>query len=148
MSNDIRDIFQRFRTALNEAENENSGEWYNNKQNGVPYTQQDEMLQTSMQTAKEQFGADFSNIKTQMFYYKSDDDITFSGEIPTLNDARFQFSYKSYPNGCYFWSGNGQIEITPEVVTKLSRMYGVYKNWVDELNNSEDRKPMTMRNEM
>lgn len=147
-SNDIRDTFKRFREALNEEQGQeqaNGGDWYNSKQNGVPYTQQDDLLQTSIQTAREQFGADFSRIKTPMFYYKSDDDITFSGEIPTLNDARFQFSYKAYPNGCYFWSGKGQIIITDEVVTKLSRMHGVYENWVKELNNAPDKKPMNLK---
>jgi len=78
MSNDIRDVFKRFRDALNETEE---------KQNGVPYTQQDEILQTSMQSATEAFGADFSSIKTPMFYYRQDGDITLSGIIPSLNDA-------------------------------------------------------------
>ena len=76
MKNDIRDTFTRFRKALNEAE-EQQGEWYNPKQNGVPYTQQDELLQSIMQTAKQQFGADFTNIKTPMYYYKDDGDVSF-----------------------------------------------------------------------
>ena len=143
--NDIRETFERFRKALNEAE-EGQTEWYNQKQNGVPYTQQDELLQTSMQSAKEQFGADFSNIKTPMFYYKEDDDVTFSGEIPGLNDSRFQFSFKGSP-GCYFWSGKDALPLDDDVLTKLSRIYGVYKNWKNELSNSADRKPMTMREE-
>ena len=102
MSNDIRDVFKRFRDALNETEE---------KQNGVPYTQQDEILQTSMQSAIEAFGADFSSIKTPMFYYRQDGDITLSGIIPSLNDAKFQFSYK---NGCNFWSGDGQVKLNDD----------------------------------
>ena len=102
MSNDIRDVFKRFRDALNETEE---------KQNGVPYTQQDEILQTSMQSATEAFGADFSSIKTPMFYYRQDGDITLSGIIPSLNDAKFQFSYK---NGCNFWSGDGQVKLNDD----------------------------------
>lgn len=135
MSNDIRDVFKRFRDALNETEE---------KQNGVPYTQQDEILQTSMQSATEAFGADFSSIKTPMFYYRQDGDITLSGIIPSLNDAKFQFSYK---NGCSFWSGDGQVKLNDENLTTITRMYGVYKNWKQEINGLSDKKPMNMKNE-
>lgn len=138
MNNDIRDTFKRFRQALSEAEE------HQEKQNGVPYTQQDEILQTSMQSAKEAFGADFSRLKTPMFYYREDDDITLSGEIPSLQNARFQFSYQ---NGCSFWSADGQVKIDKESVTKITRMYGVYENWKRELDNMTDRKPMNMKNE-
>ena len=134
-NNDIRDTFKRFRTALNEMEE---------RQNGVPYTQQDEILQSSMQSAKEAFGADFSRIKTPMFYYRSDGDITLSGEIPSLNDARFQFSYK---NGCSFWSVNNEVKIDKDSVMKITRMYGVYDNWKRELDAMTDKKPMNMKNE-
>lgn len=135
MSNDIRDVFKRFRDALNETEE---------KQNGVPYTQQDEILQTSMQSATEAFGADFSSIKTPMFYYRQDGDITLSGIIPSLNDAKFQFSYK---NGCSFWSGDGQVKLNDENLTTITRMYGVYKNWKQEINGLSDKKPMNMKTE-
>lgn len=139
MKNDIRETFERFRKALNEGD-----EWYSSKQNGVPYTQQDEILQTSIQSAKEAFGADFSRLKTPMFYYKEDDDITLSGEIPSLQNAKFQFSYQ---NGCSFWSADGQVKINEESVDKIAKMYGVFKNWKDELDSMTDRKPMSMKNE-
>ncbi|MBO6243924.1 MAG: hypothetical protein J6O41_05095 [Clostridia bacterium] len=135
MSNDIRDVFKRFRDALNETEE---------KQNGVPYTQQDEILQTSMQSATEAFGADFSSLKTPMFYHRQDGDVTLSGIIPSLNDAKFQFSYK---NGCSFWSGDGQVKLNDENLTTITRMYGVYKNWKQEINGLSDKKPMNMKNE-
>jgi hypothetical protein len=135
MRDDIRDVFNRFRKALNESEEQ---------QNGVPYTQQDEVLQTSMQTATEAFGADFSSLKTPMYYYRQDGDITLSGIIPSLDDSKFQFSYK---NGCNFWSGDGQVKINDENITKLSRMLGVYKNWKKELDSMTDKKPMNIKNE-
>jgi hypothetical protein len=138
--NDIRETFDRFRKALNESEN-------NEQRGGVPYTQQDELLQTSMQTAKEQFGADFTKIKTPMFYYKDDGDVTFSGEIPGLNNAAFQFRYKD-PSGCgvFFWT-KGQIILSDENVKKLQKINGVYKNWKQELATSEDIRPADLRNE-
>lgn len=141
--NDTRQIFENFRRALKESEENTPSQ----KQNGVPYTQQDELLQTSMQIAKEQFGADFSKIKTPMFYYKEDDDVTFSGEIPSLNNSKFQFSFKGYPSGCYFWSSKDAMILNDEVIKTLSRLYGVYKNWQKDLSTAEDRRPMNLRNE-
>lgn len=141
MKNDIRETFERFRKALNEAED-------NGKQNGVAYTQQDELLQTSMQSAKEQFGADFTDIKTPMFYYKEDGDVTFSCVVPSLNNAKVQYRYKDPSgNGCFFWSGNGSIILSDENLNKLSKIYGVYKNWKQELSTSEDIRPINLRNQ-
>lgn len=146
-NNDIRETFKRFRSALNENEQE-QGEWYNNKQGGIPYGQQDELLQNSMRTAKEQFGADFTNIKTPMFYYKEDGDVTFSGLIPGLNDAKFQFRLKDPSGmGCFFWSGKGSMMLSDENIQKLSRINGVFKNWKKDLNTAEDIKPTSYRDD-
>lgn len=142
-TDDIRNTFKRFRRALNESEEKK----VDDKRGGIPYSNQDELLQTSTQTAKEQFGADFTNIKTPMFYYKEDGDVTLSGEIPGLNNAKFQFRYKDPSgNGCYFWS-DGQIILSDENVKKLSKICGVYKNWKNDLSSSEDIRPSNMRNE-
>ena len=148
MKNDIRDTFTRFRKALNEAEEEH-GEWYNTKEGGIPYTQQDELLQSIMQTAKQQFGADFTNIKTPMFYYKEDGDVTFSCIIPSLNNAKLQYRYKD-PSGCgiFFWTdSNTAMMLSDENIQKLSKINGVYKNWKQELSTSEDIRPMGLKNE-
>lgn len=146
MKNDIRETFESFRKALNEIESKDEGT-KNTRQNGVPYTQQDELYQTSIETAKQQFGADFSKIKTPLIYYREDNDITLSGEIPSMKDAKFQFSFKANPDGCFFWSGNGQIVLTDDVLLKLKRMHGVYVNWVNEIGNPSDKKPMNMKDE-
>ena len=148
MKNDIRDTFTRFRKALHETE-EQHGEWYNSKEGGVPYTQQDELLQSIMQTAKQQFGADFTNIKTPMFYYKEDGDVTFSCIIPSLNNAKLQYRYKD-PSGCgiFFWTdSNTAMMLSDENIQKLSKINGVYKNWKQELSTSEDIRPMGLKNE-
>ena len=142
-NNDIRETFKRFREALNESEENN----VDDKKGGIPYNQQDEILQTSMQTAKQQFGADFTNIKTPMFYYKEDGDVTLSGEIPSLNNAKFQFRYKDPSgNGCYFWS-DGQIILSDENIKKLSKINGVFKNWKNDLSSAEDIRPTNMKDE-
>ena len=138
-NDDIRKTFERLRKALNESETE--------KQGGIPYTQQDELLQTTMQTAKEQFGGDFTDIKTPMFYYRQDGDVTFSCVIPSLNNSKVQFRYKDPSgNGCYFWSGDGSIMLTDENLNKLSKIWGVYKNWKQELSTAEDIRPISFKN--
>lgn len=138
-NDDIRKTFERLRKALNESETE--------KQGGIPYTQQDELLQTTMQTAKEQFGGDFTDIKTPMFYYRQDGDVTFSCVIPSLNNSKVQFRYKDPSgNGCYFWSGDGSIMLTDENLNKLSKIWGVYKNWKQELSTAEDIRPVSFKN--
>ena len=130
MNNDIRDVFNRFRKALNESEEQND-EWYNPKENGVPYSQQDELLQTSINSTREQFGADYSKIKHPMFYYKDDGDITLSGEIPTMNGAKF----------------HGEMIITDEIAMNFKKINGVYKNWKQEIDRMADKKPMGMNND-
>lgn len=142
--NDIRETFNRFRKALNEAENETNND--SNDKEGVPYTQQDELLQTSLQTAKEQFGADFTKSEHPMFYYKQDGDVTLSGEIPSLNNSVFQFRYKDPSGcGCFFWT-KGQIILSDENIKKLQKINGVYKNWKQELSTSEDIRPTELKN--
>lgn len=148
MKNDVRETFIRFRNALNETDGQQN-EWYNSKRGGVPYTQQDELLQSIMQTAKQQFGADFTNINTPMFYYKEDGDVTFSCIIPSLNNAKLQFRYKD-PSGCgiFFWTdSNTAMMLSDENIQKLSKINGVYKNWKQELSTSEDIRPMNLKAE-
>lgn len=141
---DIRETFKRFRAAINESDDQQT----NGKTDGVPYTNQDELLKNTMQTAKQQFGADFTNIKTPMFYYKEDGDVTFSCVIPSLNNARLQYRYKDPSgNGCFFWSGDGSMILSDENLRKLAKILGVYKNWKEELSATEDIRPVGLKNE-
>ncbi len=138
MNNDIRETFNRFRKALKEAEE---------KQNGVFYNEQDELYQTSMQSAKEQFGAVFPDNKKALIYYQDDGNVTLSGIIPSLNDIKFQFKYKSENgNGCFIWT-DGQMILSDENLNTLKKVYGVYKNWKIEISQMQDYKPMNLKNE-
>ena len=108
----------------------------------VPYTMQDQMMSSICDTCKQQFGADFANIKNPMLYHTADGDVTLSGEIPVMNNAKFQFRYKdSSGNGCYLWTE--PVQLTDESLRILSVMHGVFKNWQKELSTSEDIKPMS-----
>lgn len=116
------------------------------KTDAVPYSMQDEIMANITQTAKTQFGADFSQSKEPMLYYPKDGDVTLSGTISDMNDAKFQFRYKdSSGNGCYVWVS--PLQLTDEVIKKLSVINGVFKNWKNDLASAEDIKPMSLKNE-
>ena len=111
----------------------------------IPYTMQDELMSSITETCKTQFGASFSQSKNPMLYYPDSEDITLSGTISSLNDAKFQFRYKDANGGCYIWTE--PLLLNDDNVKTLSVIYGVYKNWKQELAGTEDIKPMSIRNE-
>ena len=137
---DIYESLDRLR-ALNEVDSSDNVQ--NNQQNSdtVPYTSQDTLMTNTLDSAKQEFGADFNKIKNPMLYYPKDGDITLSGIIPELNDAKFQFRYKVGDGaGCYVWS-NPYLPISDKTIQLLSKVNGVCKNWRDEISKSEDCKP-------
>lgn len=113
----------------------------------VPYTAQDTLMTNVLAAAKQEFGADFNTIKNPMLYYPEDGDITLSGVIPEMNDAKFQFRYKVGDGaGCYLWS-NPYLPISDKTIQTLSKVNGVCKNWRDEISKSEDSKPSNYRDD-
>ena len=98
-------------------------------------------MTNTLASAKQEFGADFNQIKNPMLYYPADGDITLSGVIPEMNDAKFQFRFKVGDGaGCYVWS-NPYLPISDKTIQLLSKVNGVCKNWRDEISKSEDCKP-------
>ena len=139
MSN-YNDVYESFR-LLREAENKNKED--NN--DAIPYSAQDTLMTNVLASAKQEFGADFNQIKNPMLYYPSDGDITLSGVIPEMNDAKFQFRYKVGDGaGCYVWS-NPYMPISDKTIQTLSKVNGVCKNWRDEISKSEDCRPSNYR---
>lgn len=126
--NDIRKI-------LNENEENNDA---------VPYTRDDQLMTSILDTAKSQLGVDFSKFKNPMLYYPNDNNVTLSGEIPALNELKFQFKLIDLSGGCYIW-GNPMV-LNKDNLTKLNRLYGIYENWKNELQTAEDIKPMSLKN--
>ena len=106
---------------------------------GVPYTDQDEIYKFSIEATRQQFGADYSKCRTPLLYDPKDGDVTLSGVIPSLDNAPFHYRFLE-ENGCYVWL-NG-LALSDEALTKLNRIYGVYKNWKKEIESSGDRKPI------
>lgn len=107
----------------------------------IPYSTQDTLMTNVLASCKQEFGADFNGIKNPMLYYPNDGDITLSGVIPEMNDAKFQFRYKVGDGaGCYVWS-NPYMPISDKTIQTLQKVNGVCKNWRDEISKSEDCKP-------
>lgn len=138
---DIKNIYEAFdkidiKGLTESLENENEDN------DGIPYSQGDEIMSNSMETCKTQFGADFSkhNDPCPMLYYPADGDVVLSGTVPSLNNAKFQFRFKDSSFGCYLWSNS--LVLNDDNIKKLSRINGVYKNWCQELETSEDIKPI------
>ena len=97
-----------------------------------------------IETCKKQFGADFENFKTPMLYYPEDGDVVLSGEIGSLNNAKFQFRLKDPTGeGCFIWTE--PIQLTETNINQLKIVYGVFKNWKTDLETAEDKKPMGMQ---
>lgn len=147
---DIRESIDSFRNVgkvlleFNERETQHDGK--DKEADAVPYTMQDELMANITQTAKTQFGADFSQSDTPMLYYPEDGDVVLSGVIGDMNNAKFQFRYKdSSGNGCYIWTE--PLQLTDETIRKLSIINGVYKNWKNDLASAEDIKPMDLKNQ-
>lgn len=140
--NSIRNLsVDKFVNTLNEASAPQGVE--HSDGDSVPYTSQDEIMTSILDTAKTQFGADFSQTDTPMRYYPADGDVTLSGKISDMNMS-FQFRYKdSSGNGCYIWIES--LQLTDDVIRKLSIIHGVFKNWKDDLSKAEDYKPVSMR---
>lgn len=134
---------------LNESESngeDSSDDKKKESKDAVPYTNQDEMLKNSLQPCRTQFGADFSKLKNPMLYYPEDGDITLSGVIPSLNNAKFQYRYlEPSGNGCFLWLDS--IQLTEDTINRINKIYGVYKNWRQQLSTSEDNKPLKLKNE-
>lgn len=114
----------------------------NNNSDAVPYTQQDELYNSIIETCKTQFGADFSKVKSPMLYFPNGEDIKVSGEIPLMNEAKFQFSFKD-SEGCQIWLD--PLKLNDENLDKMRLILGVYKNWKKEVQGYGDYKPISLQ---
>ena len=120
---------------LNEAEDNTLNS------DAIPYTKQDELYDSIIETCRTQFGADFSKIKTPMLFFPQSEDVKVSGIIPLMGDAKFQFSFKE-SDGCQVWLD--PIKLNDETLDKMRLILGVYKNWKREVQQHDDYKPMSV----
>lgn len=113
----------------------------------VPYTTNDDILAEMTNEAKSIFGADFSKSKTPLLYYPKDGDVTFTGEIPGLENAKFQFKLNSNTDGSGIILWVDSLPISDSVITTLSKLNGAGKNWKNKLNEigRQDLKPLSAR---
>lgn len=107
----------------------------------IPYEQSDELYQSSIDSAKTQVGASFDSHANPLLYYPKDGDVTLSGTIPSLNNAKFQFRFKD-SNGCYLWVDC--MTVNDDSTNTIAKLNGVYKNWKKDLEMREDIKPLSL----
>lgn len=115
----------------------------------VPYTNNDDLLGEMTNEAKSLFGADFSKSKTPMLYYPKDGDITLTGEIPGLENAKFQFKLNSNSDGSGIILWVDSLPISDSVISTLSKLNGAGKNWKKRINEigRKDVKPVSVRDD-
>lgn len=132
---------RRLKYNLNE-ENEQ-----NDVLDAVPYTSNDDLLAEMTNEAKSLFGADFSKSKTPMLYYPKDGDVTLTGEIPGLENAKFQFKLNSNSDGSGIILWVDSLPISDSAISTLSKLNGAGKNWKKRLNEigRQDVKPVSVR---
>ncbi len=106
----------------------------------VPYTKNDDILNTSVQTCTDLFGASFTKSKNPMLYYTKSKDVTLTGEIPSLNNAKFQFRLLE---NCYLWVD--ELILDEKRIQTINVIWGAFKNWQEELSKMTDKVPMSIR---
>ena len=116
----------------------------NDNGEAVPYTKDDEIMNSIIETAKIQFGASFEGFKNPMLYYPETRNVTLCGMIPSMNNLKFQFSFLEPSESIFIWSS--PLYLNDKSLDTLNKMNGVYKNWITELKTSEDIKPMSLKN--
>lgn len=110
----------------------------------IPFTQEDQVLEEFKKSAKDLIGADFKDNPNPLIYYKSSDDIIFSGVIPDLNNMKFQFRYRdSNGEGCYIYSD--PVQLTDNNIGKINKIYGFFKNWRDSITESGGLTPISYK---
>lgn len=103
---------------------------------GIPVTDDpkfgNQTLTNQKKEAGQVIGADFKNFDNPLLYYEEDGDLVFSGEIPDMNNLKFQFRFKdSSGQGCYIWVDG--LQLTDDNVSKINKIQGFYKNWKDDI---------------
>ena len=135
----LYESMKEFRKALNEME-----EKQEENQDSVAYTNQDEILSQYMESARETFGADFSNTEKPMVYFPGDGNVIFQGEIAkNLNNAKFQMSLNGAEAGCHVFIND--LEVTEDNVELLKVINGFYENWKQQLSTMADKAPMSLK---
>ena len=134
---------RRMKYSLNEEQDDTEA------LESVPYTTNDDLLSEITNEAKSLFGADFSKSKTPMLYYPKDGDVTLTGEIPGLENAKFQFKLNSNSDGSGVILWVDSLPISDSAISTLSKLNGAGKNWKKKLNEigRQDIKPVSVRDD-
>lgn len=146
--NEIKESFNALRKLTRETINE-AIENDTNVEDAIPYTNQDEILTSVISQTKSDFGADYTDISNPMLYYPHYNvggnegyRITLNGKVPILNNLLFQWDYPI--KKCIIDAK--QLELNKDNLTVLSRLFASYDNWVTEIGQQSDSKPLNYKN--
>lgn len=150
----LYELMNKYKETINEIEdkeretdndNEREDDKTENTNEAIPYTNQDEILSEILDSARQLFGANFSNTKNPLLYYPEDENISLSGEITgKLKNAKFQFWFQG-DDGCII--STQMLKLDKDVVELLDDVYGYFENWQKKLAQMADKKPMSMKGE-
>lgn len=146
--NDTTEIVRQWRAIL-EGKRRAIMESDENDDGAVPYGQNEEIVTEIIDTATSEFGAKFDKYQNPVVYIPSTEDVVVNGDIPSLGEnAKFEFHYRPEHAGEECIIHTDTIVLNDDMLSKLNKIWGVYKNWKGRtLDSMQDIKPMAMHNE-
>lgn len=119
------------------------------EESAIPYDRNEQIVTDIIETASNEFGAKFDKYENPVVYIPETEDVRVNGDIPSLGkDAKFEFHYRPEHSGEECILHANTLALSDDVLSKLNKMYGVYKNWKNRtLDSMQDIKPMSMHDE-
>lgn len=146
---EVRKLVNQWRQVLDAKKRNVCESVSDNEDDGVvPYEHNEQVVNDIIDSSSTEFGAKFDKYKNPVVYVPSTEDVVVYGDIPSLgNETKFEFHYRPEHAGEECIIHTNTLVINEDVLAKLNKMYGVYKNWKERtLDSMQDIKPMSMHN--
>lgn len=147
--NDVNTLVNEWRAILDGKRRALLEEQQYNDDNAVPYANNEQIVTDVIESASNEFGAKFDKYEHPVVYIPHTEDVRVNGDIPSIApDAKFEFHYRPEHAGEECILHTNTLILNEDVLSKLNKMYGVYKNWKGRtLDSMQDVKPMSMHND-
>ena len=123
---------------------EDNGNEYNEIDNsrgedGIPITDDsrfgNKIMTTQMNAIRKVLKQNVTFPDNPLIFYPETKNLIFTGEIPDLNNLKWQFSLNdSSGRGCYIYVQN--LQLTDENVKTINLLKNYYENWKNELSTN------------
>ena len=149
-NNSIRKTVRAWRDILNgKKQFVNEDVQSSQQEEAVPYDKNEQVVTDITSAATSEFGAKFDKYDNPVVYIPSTEDVRVNGDIPSIGkDTKFEFHYRPEHAGeeCIIYTD--MMFLNEDVLSKLNKMYGVFKNWKERtLDQMNDIKPMKLLNQ-